>query len=331
MSTDQAKLSKLLPPSLGTMFDQPFAKIETAMTLPDPPKTLPGAFAAPELCEIVEQYREDLLPNDAVAEVKIDGIRSLYIDGLLWTREGSSMTSTGAHCLPILYDLERAYGRKMFFDGEYVEDGGFESTISAFRSGKGNGCLWLFDAVPFDEWSSGQPSRQPLLQRKAELRRNLMAVTQHQKGIPVGYVEHQADVDRRLAEAYARDLWSAGYEGMVVKSAGSRYVRKRCCDWMKLKIRSTSALEVVDIIGCQRNGTTEAQTLLVRLPGRAVGPKGQLGPPMRPIKLPVPAGGLAETIWQRRGDMIGRNVEVEHAGFTGAGNPREAVLKKVPL
>jgi hypothetical protein len=335
-----AALSKLLPPSLGTLFGQPLDTVEDRPTLPQPPANLPGAHAAPELCCIVDRYDEALLSRDSLAEVKIDGIRCLYIAGRLWTREGSPFEAA-EHCLPILRQMEQAIGVPMFFDGEYVEEAGLEATISAFRSRVGNGCLWLFDAVPFSEWQSGQPSRDTLERRKARLRSTLLHVTGGQRGICVGYVEHITPINGRLVEAYSRDLWSAGYEGLVVKSASSRYVRKRTCDWMKVKLRTVSTMQVVDVVGTRRKVECVAgdrrfveerecaKALLVRLPGRAV-VAGRRGPPCRPLRLSVPPGGLSETIWQNRGYLMNEgSVEVEHAGFTGAGNPREPVLKNI--
>lgn len=340
MNQPKTDPSKLLPPSLGTLFGQPFESLKPLATLPDPPANLPGAHAAPELCLIVDQYREELLPRDAIAEVKIDGIRCLYIAGRLWTREGSPLEAA-EHCLPILRAMESAYGRPMFFDGEYVEEGGLEATIAAFRSRRGAGCLWLFDAVPFDEWKSGKASRQPLLERKKELRRTLLKVTEGGTGIPVGYVEHIAPLDARLVELYARDLWSSGFEGMVIKSGSTRYLRKRTCDWMKLKLRSVSTMQVVDVVGCTRNVEVVAggrrlveprecaKALLVRLPGRQV-VEGRLGLPCRSMRISVPAGGLSESIWDRRADLVdGGSIDVEHAGFTAGGNPREPILKGV--
>src|SRR3954466_10724731 len=95
-----ASLSKRLPASLGSLFGQPFEKIESSMPLGDAPQQIPGAHAATELCCIVDHYDPKLLWRDAIAEVKIDGIRCLYIAGRLWTREGSPFEAS-EHCLPI--------------------------------------------------------------------------------------------------------------------------------------------------------------------------------------------------------------------------------------
>lgn len=314
-----ARLSKFLPPSLGTMFGQPVDR-EPVRQPTSIPSTIPGAFAASELCLLVDQFQAVALPRDPVAEVKLDGIRCLSIGGRLVTREASPFEAA-AHCLPVLDRMTREFGQPMFFDGEYVEDGGFEATLAAFRSRRGAGCLWLFDAVPLAEWETGQPSRRTLVERKAALRRVMLAVASQAPDCPVGYIEHRHCSAGEI-EGFARDLWSTGYEGLVVKAASSRYVRKRTSDWMKVKMRSVSDMVVVDMLGCKRDGRDTAKSLLVRLPGA----------PPSPAVTRIPLrGGLADTLWDRRALVVGSLVQVEHAGFTGGGHPREATLKQVTL
>jgi hypothetical protein len=109
---------------------------------------------------------------------------------------------------------------------------------------------------------------------------------------------------------------------------------------MKVKLRTVSTMQVVDVLGCRRKVEVAsatgriveerecAKTLLVRLPGR----DKATGQPCRPMRLSVGPGGLSETLWNNRGDLMnGGSVEVEHAGFTGGGNPRDAVLKSVTI
>ena len=311
------KLPDWVPQSVSSMvFDQPAEAIERT----PPPADIPGAFNAPELCLLVDQYQPDLVREGSIAEVKLDGIRCLYIGGRLWTREGSHFAAA-EHCLPVLRSIEQAFGKPMFLDGEYTEEGGFERTLAAFRSGRGNGCLWLFDAVPLDEWQSGRPSREPLRERKARLKYAMMKAGSR-PGLPVGFIDHVAHVDPAIIESYARDIWANGYEGLVIKSASTLYVRKRTCDWMKVKLRTVSTVQVVDVAGCVRGGQEQAKWVLVRLPG-----KDSRGLPLQPMKLNV-RGSLAETIWRNRGGLLnGGSIDVEHHGFTGGGNMREPVLK----
>lgn len=328
------RMSRFLPASLGSMFGQPLDKVEKRSTLPDPPANLPGAYASPELCCIVDQYVADHLQGDSIAEVKLDGIRCIYIAGRLWTREGSAFEAA-EHCLPWLAAIEASYGRPMVFDGEYVEDGGLEATIAAFRRRKGNGVLWLFDAVPFDEWKSGQPSRKVLRARKVDLGLHLARATAGRRDVSVGFIDHRDVATPAEVEKAAQDLWALGYEGLVVKGAGTRYVRKRTADWMKVKLRTVSNMVITDVLGCKRkvevveNGhrvqveQDQAKALLVRHPC-ALGDR-----PGTSVRIAVPAGGLAATIWEKRIKLVGGTCQVEHAGFTGAGNPREAVLKSI--
>lgn len=322
-------LSHILPPSLGSFFGQR-ADVEDIPRKPLPPGDLPGAFAAPELCLVVDPYRAELLPRDPVVEVKLDGIRCLHIAGRLWTREGSPFEAA-EHCLPILQAIEREYGVPMFFDGEYVEEAGIEATLSSFRKRTGTGMLWLFDALPLDRWQSGMPAGPPLWQRKEMLMRNLARAADDQP-CSVGFIKAMEVSGACKIEQAANDLWAAGYEGLIVKSAGGHYHRRRTSDWMKVKLRTSSHMVVVDVLGgTQTVEVVEhgrrvtkrievAKSLLARLP--------KDGAPA--IRLKVD-GGLAETLWRNRNALIGGKVLVEHAGFTGGGQPREAVLKQVTL
>lgn len=307
----EPNLSKFLPPSLGSLFGQPLETVEDGPRKAAPAQSIPGAFSAPELCTLVDQYRDSVMPRDPVVEVKLDGLRCLYIGGQLVTREGSPFEAA-EHCRGILRSLEATYGQRMFFDGEYIEDGGLEATISAFRSRKGAGCLWLFDAVPLDEWRSGLASRQGLRDRKAGLRSGLLSVTQGRNDVSVGYVEHQP-IGRRDVDENARAVWSAGFEGLVIKSESSRYSRKRTCDWMKVKQNSRSAVVVLDVLGKRVGDVDVAKALLVRL---AVDRS-------EAFKVPV-HGELAKALWSGRSQIIGGKVDIAHHGFTGGGIPREA-------
>jgi ATP-dependent DNA ligase len=313
------RMSRFLPPSLGTLFGQPVeheAKPVKAM----PPASIPGAFNAPELCTLIETYRPDLMQvNRSVAEVKLDGLRCLYIAGQLVTREGSPFEAA-SHCLPFIERLEIEMGEPMFFDGEYVEDGGLEATESAFRSRKGAGVLWLFDAVPFSQWQYGAPSRDPLLVRKEKLLAAFRRTGLHRDESTVGFINHATVIGPADVEAYAQSLWAQGYEGLVIKDTCTRYQRKRTSDWMKVKARTKSEMVVVDVMGCTREGRETAKSLQVRLQNHDA----------KPCMLPV-RGGLADTIWSARSHLVGRTVQVEHAGFTGGGQPREAVLSRITL
>lgn len=307
-------LSKFLPPSLGTLFDVAPGADRPTSTLTvnqDDARMIDGAFAAPELCLAVEDYDKALHPRRAFEEVKLDGIRCLHIGGALYTREATPFHAA-SHCLPVLHDLQSAYGEPMFFDGEYVEEGGFEPTLAAFRRKVGQGVLWLFDAVPLREWKSGRPSRERLENRKEQMIDMARRVQGNQHVGMVGHNLVQADQVAPRAE----ELWGAGYEGLVVKDANSHYVRKRSSDWMKLKQVHTTDLVVVDVIGGVVAGRETCKALLVR--GKAF-----KGAPPRPTRLSHGiAGQAADRLWQMRDQVRGGLVEVEHNGWTGAGNLR---------
>lgn len=312
-----------LPASLGRLFGQP----------PEAPISHPrrnaaeidGALAAPELCQLAEAFDDRRMPAHALGQVKIDGIRCLYIGGALYTREGQPLDAAN-HCLPMLRAIEEAFGCPMFLDGEYVEDGGLEATIAAFRSGKGAGVLWLFDAVPLMQWKSGQPSAKLFGQRVRDLGEAFDAARNGWGDNPaphaVGFIE-PADLGGQAINAYAlaESLWANGYEGLMVKDARAPYIRGRSRAWQKMKRLSKSRAIVVDVLGGTRRGQATATALLCRLDG---------DPPSRAFKVPC-LGTVGHAVWLARNELAGEAIEFEHKGFTGGGNPREPRLLTVTV
>jgi hypothetical protein len=130
-------MSKLLPPSLGSLFGQPLrvgaGTLDAARSAAD----LPGATRRRNYAASSTSIAPTCCRAKLSAEVKIDGIRCLYITGAYGPAKARRSRRRSIAC--------RSCARwrpltavPMVFDGEYVEDGGLEATISAFRSRRGN-------------------------------------------------------------------------------------------------------------------------------------------------------------------------------------------------
>lgn len=271
-------------------------------TLPWPGlATIESGPAAPELCQLAERWRPEDHPRiGALGQVKLDGHRALYIGGQLVSREGMPMDQA-AHSWMALQELERAFGKPMMFDGEYVHPEGVEAC------GRPGGTIWLFDAVPLDVWRRDGATA-PLDQRLAML----LDRGQHCFGPALGALAPFAlpsvlDVERKRIE-----LEALGYEGLVVKDRGSQYRRRRHGSWRKVKHWQTVRCRVVEV--CGREGAGMMRSLLVSHEGKV----NKIGSGFR----------HAERIqmWTARDHLTGSSALVEFAGLTSSGLMRDAAF-----
>lgn len=270
---------------------------------------IPGGPAAPELACRPIDFRADRLPARASAEVKLDGICCLFADGRMFTLEGQPFNAA-RHCLPALQELERAYGEPMFFHAEYVEDGGFDATVKAFRKGEGQGVVWLHDAVPFSEWKTNTGT-QPRWSRKAELGRMVPQLRSEFVGVLT-----DAPVDgEAMVHAMFQRVRALGFEGVVVKDMDAPYRRERDGKWMRVKPCDTLDLPLLEIAGDDARG---ARRLICR---------DSAGP------VTLSAGWTrdqAHELWRHRDLLTGTDlikaveIEVEHTGRTEGGKLRHA-------
>lgn len=203
-----------------------------------------------ELVQLAGEWRGSLPDGGAMVEEKKDGVRAHYIGGILRTREGIEIGGVG-HILHRLGGIERAYGRKLFLDGEFIAPGGYLATLrhigQGLRAPEG-GTLHLFDCLHAEEWHSNDCDR-PLYERKAMLSSLVRMQADSDDGwtwragthgkepdgppvaiIPDVWCSTQADVEQMAAE-----IWARGGEGVVVKDAESVYRRERCNAWVKYK------------------------------------------------------------------------------------------------
>jgi ATP-dependent DNA ligase len=277
-------------------------------------KLIPGGPAAPELACRPRDYAGELPAGDWQAHVKIDGIRCLYIDDRLVTLEGQPFNAA-RHCLEDLRALQRFYGRPMFFDGEYVEEAGFEATLSAYRKGEGTGTIWLFDAVPLDEWLVAR------CEETWRTRHARLMLNNRSANLPwVGALEAFPVKDAAEVKALADHVQGHGHEGLVLKRGDSLYSRDRSPDWLKVKPIDTTDMRLIDVLGNEKRGATKLIC------------QDRSGP----VILTTGFASARQLIWTNRELFLGDGenqpgvlVEVKHNGRTLAGKPRHAVFSKL--
>lgn len=195
---------------------------------------LPGTRWAPELCQLASGWDEARFPDGASAEIKMDGIRCLYIGGghcNLVTREGNDFVAA-IQATHGLRSIEKQYAKPMVFDGEWVEPGGLNAAITSFRKGVRSltGVLWVFDAIPLEQWL-----KNGITASHSARKARLMAMALRADRPGVGVLNAIPIADPREVAREARKLWKAGYEGLVVKDGNAPYERCRSTAWMKVK------------------------------------------------------------------------------------------------
>lgn len=280
-----------------------------------------------ELCQLAGVWAGDAPEHGAWIEPKMDGIRALWVEGRLVTREGVDLHGVG-HIAAALRRMEAQAGRAMMFDGEAVVADSFDATLAhmARKGGSGDaGTLHLFDCMSLDEWRTGGTQR-PLVHRKAELVDLYRSASEAwaadplswacerpasaSDAVPLAIVSDGWAFDRGDVEAQARAIWAAGGEGLMLKDAEGGYVRARSNDWRKVKRSLVLRLPVVAVI-CRDD-----------VPGRAVA----LACDMAGKRVRVPlAASVAERdrVWRSQQSMIGEMALVGAMERTAKGALRQ--------
>ena len=255
-----------------------------------------------ELCQLVADWSGQVPEAGAVVEPKHDGMRALWIDGELVSREGAPIRGT-AHTAAVLQAMEREAGEAMFFDGEWVVDRSFSATVAHFKANGSRGdagVLHLFDAMPMRVWR-GEDVGEALIERRERLDR--LAAPFVRAGlelVPWAFMTDPGGIEARAAE-----LVAVGGEGVVVKDAGSLYRRCKGPAWQR--IRKSLTLDLT-IIGFRERVGIPSE------PGSLVLDHGGV-----PVHVRVPAG-----LWRARRGLLGAVAEVEAMEATKRGSLRQA-------
>ncbi len=229
----------------------PHAPVQFSCPLePDncPPLAARVGDVGPELCQLVTNYTPKRFPpGGAIVERKHDGIRALWRNRQLITRNGLPIWST-AHLWRGLERLEAALGGAHLIDGEYEEPGGFGATCKRFNETRcdgtpnfrGHGRLFLWDAVPIGVWQ-GQATGEQLERRKVALAAALARVDAPGVALVPGVTVWRAAEIAPLAAA----AWARGEEGIVVKNPRSLHYAGRGPAWQRVKRKLTLDLRVI--------------------------------------------------------------------------------------
>lgn len=214
-----------------------------------------------ELCQLAGIWRGTLPPGQWDAEEKVDGVRAVWFEGQLWSREGVPLMLL--HVTAELERLERRFGEPMVIDGEYQEPGGFLNTLSVVQSRgrrEARGTMHVFDALPLRNWGRDECG-EDLAQRRRWLTRAWEGFAPaHLRRVMAVPVTSAADVDRAAAA-----VWARGGEGLVLKRREGLYLRARSVDWLKVKREITLTGEIVELVEGKRAARIAIGARMVRI------------------------------------------------------------------
>lgn len=265
------------------------------------------------LCQLVTEWGGSVPAGGAIVEPKEDGMRCLWIDGELVSREGSPIYGC-EHIAAKLRAMEHEACRPMFFDGELAVDRSFAATVAHFQAAGARGdagTLHLFDMTTMDTWR-GNDVCEALHARKSKLARLAEGFEGEElRVMPWAYMENAADIRARAAE-----LIAAGGEGVVVKHAFATYRRTKSSEWGRIRRSITLDVPVV--------GVTPHRSLAGRLGALVVEVDG--------VRARVHHGFTDREridLWEARDRLPGAIVEVEAMDRTDRGSLRQAVFVRM--
>jgi ATP-dependent DNA ligase len=267
----------------------------------------------PALCALVSDWTGKVPFNGALVEPKIDGMRALYCDGELFTREGSTIHGVD-HILAKLRAIEHEAAVPLVIDGEWQVGGSFAATIAHFKAAGARGdagVLHVFDLMPARVWR-GEDVCEALHARRAKLDRLLPPfVGDELRLVPWAYMTDAADI-----EARARELIAAGGEGVVVKAANSTYRRAKGTIWQRIRKSLTIDAPIVGWTP-QRGNEDMLGALVLNVEG---------------VRVHVAAGFSDQErreLWLAREGLKGEFVEVDAMERTERGSLRQAVYRRM--
>jgi ATP-dependent DNA ligase len=274
----------------------------------------PALFRRPadqrELCQLVSDWNGKVPFGGAIVEPKIDGMRALWIDGELVSREGAPILGAD-HIAAKLRRLEHEACVPLFVDSEFQVGSSFRETVSHFKAAGGRGdrgTLFVFDCLPMRVWRGEDPC-EALHARRRKLDAMFPSVAGPElQLVPWAYMESAEEI-----EAKARELIAAGGEGVVVKRAGATYRRTKDPSWQRIRKSVTLDVPITGFYPLRENAD--------RL--------GSLEGELDGVRFKVAAGFTdadRADLWRVREALVGVYMEVEAMEITEKGKLRQAVF-----
>jgi DNA ligase-1 len=260
--------------------------------------------------QLLKPWDGETLPDRAVVEPKIDGLRAFFVFSgdrfCCYSRNGNTLNNV----LHVAAELYRAFDGYCL-DGELIAGTGtWEDTMSDARAdqrGDGTSGLYFaaFDCLTHEEIDTRTCGR--TLEERRELMERLWPKRTLNSGILIQKPVRSAKDAQKAANAYIKD----GFEGAVVKDLDSFYAFRRTDDWTKIKEFETHDYKIV--------GFEEGKGKFLGTFGKFLvkGPKGKVSGVGSGISV-----AQRNEFWKLGKKLIGKIVEVKHQGVSPDGGLR---------
>lgn len=299
-----AEMERLEPGSQGLLAKVINKDLRWGMQATSINKAFPGLIPVFPV-QLAKPYEENRLAFPCLISPKIDGLRCVYLDGVLRTRYGNKLIGLD-HIADYIRDTWPSVRR---LDGELTVEGKlFDELSGNLRSFKksDDAIYHVFDVFGADE---GLPQY-----RRLALLTGLFQLQQPKFLTPVEHLTITSEQQAFECYSQYREL---GFEGAILKNPDALEVAGRTWDWCKLKPKDTADCLVKDVEVGSGKYSNAVGRLVVDFRGKECRVGGGLSDSQR------------ENWWMDPNLIVGKTVEVEYMEITPSGALRHPRLKVV--
>lgn len=251
-------------------------------------------------CMLARKFEQDSF--NGYMSLKLDGLRGVYQDGYLYTRNGHKIKGV-THITEALRlaSVDSADG-ELLVPGEHFQD-----TSGNIRS-HGDSSKTIFNVFDIPVHPGKFSDRLYALKEMTHKFDGLV-------DSPIAFVKHvKVSSMEKINRTFEKAL-AAGYEGLVLKTPNHLYQTKRSADWLKIKAEESEDLTVI--------GFFEGE-------GKYTGMLGGIIVDHKGVKVRAGSGfsdAERREIWEAKDSFLGRTAEIKYHEVTPDGSLRHPIFK----
>lgn len=266
-----------------------------------------------------------VLRGEYIREPKLDGLRGVYFQGKIYTRNGREIDSVG-HILKELQPFVDDY----VFDGELMGAGDFDEASGTIRR-KGEGAnseivFNVFDCIDLDGWKKRETFS---LAKRKEMLQEVFDGFEFKNVKMVPWVKLPADPTPDVIVDCGDAYIAEGYEGAMIKDLGSPYLFKRSD--VILKVKRFHSLDGTIASLYEGRGKAKGSTGGIFVDHGFVVKPG-ITDEERKVQTKVGSGfddAQRSQFWSLGDAMIGRAVEIKYQNGTKDGKMRFPIFLRL--